>query len=97
MRWPNSSISSSAVSWSIVSVIVTGVPILKSALTKVGAAFAHALGEFLHGDRFGTSDVAVLLDGGADLADGRAFPFRVRGGERRGCGPGCRLRPTARG
>ena len=34
MRWPNSSISSSAVSWSMVSVIVTGVPILNSALTR---------------------------------------------------------------
>ena len=34
MRWPNSPISSSAVSWSMVSVIVTGVPILNSALTR---------------------------------------------------------------
>ena len=34
MRWPNSSMRSSAVSWSIVSVMVTGVPILNRALTR---------------------------------------------------------------
>ena len=34
MRWPNSVTSSSAVSWSMVWVSVTGVPILNSALTR---------------------------------------------------------------
>ena len=61
MRWPNSVTSSSAVSWSIVWVSVTGDAHLEQGLDQVGAALGHAVGEFLHGDRLGNDDVADLL------------------------------------
>ena len=61
MRWPNSVTSSSAVSWSIVWVSVTGHAHLEQGFDQVGAALGHAVGEFLDGDRLGHDDVADLL------------------------------------
>src|SRR4249919_1426972 len=36
---------------------------LEQGFDEVGTAFAHALGEFLHGDGFGNVDIAILFDG----------------------------------
>ena len=67
MRWPNSVTSSSAVSWSMVWVSVTGDAHLEQRFDEVGAALGHAIGEFLHRDRFGHDHVADLLGRGAGL------------------------------
>ena len=61
MRWPNSVTSSSAVSWSMVWVSVTGDAHLEQRLDEIGAALGHTIGELLHRDCLGDDDVADLL------------------------------------
>ena len=80
MLWPNSSTSSSAVSWSMVWLMVTVIAHLEQRLDQIRALFGHAVGEFLDGDRFGHDDIADLLFARLRTCrqSGRAFPFRAR-------------------
>ena len=78
MLWPNSVTSSSAVSWSIVSLTVTGMPILNSDLTRSAPRSAMRLASSPTVIASGTIDVADLLGRRAGLHDGRAFPSRGR-------------------
>ena len=73
MRWPNSSISSSAVSWSIVSVIVTGVPILNSDLTRSAPRSPMRLASSCTVIASGTIDIAILLGRRTGLLVGALF------------------------
>jgi hypothetical protein len=88
MLWPNSSTSSSAVSWSMVWLTVTIMPMLNSALTRSAPFSAMRLASSCTVIASGTTTSRTCFSRGLLARPGRGVPSRARASARRGCGRG---------